>query len=202
MGIAILSAPVLRAGDSVPGGGRTAAEIVTEAPVSLVGENDTPAVGESDTLTLRDVIVSSTFSKVSRSPLRLVTIDSETLRERAAARTYPELLKGIPSLYATSESGSYGDAKLNIRGFGQENISVLLNGIPISGLVTGSMYWNNWMGLASTSISARFIGIFHVFLYNLPKDVGPVFVSLIVFLGSGGHIERDRRQCHYRHARR
>ena len=118
MGIAILSAPVLRAGDSVPGGGRTAAEIVTEAPVSLVGEGDSqafreermpgcpvslvgengsPAVGESDTLTLRDVIVSSTFSKVSRSPLRLVTIDSETLRERAAARTYPELLKGIPS---------------------------------------------------------------------------------------------------------
>ena len=79
MGIAILSAPVLRAGDYVPGGGRTAAEIVTEAPVSHVGE--------SDTLTLRDVIVSSTFSNVSRSPLRLTTIDSETLRERAAART-------------------------------------------------------------------------------------------------------------------
>ena len=43
MGIAILSAPVLRAGDSVPGGGRTAAEIVTEAPVSLVGKSDSPA---------------------------------------------------------------------------------------------------------------------------------------------------------------
>ena len=213
MGIAILSAPVLRAGDSVPGGGRTAAEIVTEAPVSLVGksdspafleermpgcpvshvgendslaflkeripgcpvslvgksdspavgendspavgENNSPAFGESDTLTLRDVIVSSTFSKVSRSPLRLATIDSETLRERAAARTYPELLKGIPSLYATSESGSYGDAKLNIRGFGQENISVLLNGIPISGLVTGSMYWNNWMGLADATYAVQ-----------------------------------------------
>ena len=234
MGIAILSAPVLRAGDSVPGGGRTAAEIVTEAPVSLVGKSDSPAfleermpgcpvshvgendslaflkeripgcpvslvgksdspavgendspafreeripgcpvshvgendlpavgeidspaVGEGDTLTLRDVIVSSTFSKVSRSPLRLATIDSETLRERAAARTYPELLKGIPSLYATSESGSYGDAKLNIRGFGQENISVLLNGIPISGLVTGSMYWNNWMGLADATYAVQ-----------------------------------------------
>ena len=46
MGIAILSAPVLRAGDSVPGGGRTAAEIVTEAPVSLVGEGDTPTFRE------------------------------------------------------------------------------------------------------------------------------------------------------------
>ena len=74
MGIAILSAPVLRAGDSVPGGGRTAAEIVTEAPVSLVGESDSrafreermsgcpvslvrksdsPAVGENDSLAFR-----------------------------------------------------------------------------------------------------------------------------------------------------
>ena len=43
MGIAILSAPVLRAGDSVPGGGKTAAEIVTEATVSLIGENDSLA---------------------------------------------------------------------------------------------------------------------------------------------------------------
>ena len=63
MGIAILSAPVLRAGDIVPGGGKTAAEIVTEAPVSLVGKSDSLAfreermpgcpvslVGKSDTL--------------------------------------------------------------------------------------------------------------------------------------------------------
>ncbi|MGN1216082.1 MAG: TonB-dependent receptor [Candidatus Cryptobacteroides sp.] len=137
MGIAILSAaPFLRAGDSVPSCGEPVAEI-------------------TDTLSLRDVIVSSTFSNVSRSPLRLTTIDSETLRSRGAARTYPELLKGIPSLYATSESGSYGDAKLNIRGFGQENISVLLNGIPISGLVTGSMYWNNWMGLSDATYAVQ-----------------------------------------------
>ncbi|MGN0195228.1 MAG: TonB-dependent receptor [Candidatus Cryptobacteroides sp.] len=54
-------------------------------------------------------------------------------------------------MYATSESGSYGDAKLNIRGFSQENISVSLNGIPISGLTSGGMYWNNWMGLAGAT---------------------------------------------------
>ncbi|MGN0201542.1 MAG: TonB-dependent receptor [Candidatus Cryptobacteroides sp.] len=136
-GIAILAAaPIMRAGDNVPSCGEPATEI-------------------SDTLTLRDVIVSSTFSNVSRSPLRLTTIDSGTLRQRGASRTYPELLKGIPSLYATSESGSYGDAKLNIRGFGQDNISVLLNGIPISGLVSGSMYWNNWMGLSDATFAVQ-----------------------------------------------
>ena len=104
-----------------------------------------------DTLSIQETVVNANFAHPSRSALRLATVDEEKLRQRGASRTYPELLKGLPGLYATSESGSYGDAKLNIRGFGQENISVLLNGIPISGLVTGGMYWNNWMGLADAT---------------------------------------------------
>lgn len=104
-----------------------------------------------DTLNLQASIVKAYFASESRSALRLATIDEQKLRLRGASRTFPELLKGLPSLYATSESGSYGDAKMNIRGFGQENISVLLNGIPISGLVSGEMYWNNWMGLADAT---------------------------------------------------
>ncbi len=109
----------------------------------------------ADTLTLRTAVVNANFAHPSRSALRLATVDEEKLRQRGTSRTYPELLKGLPGLYATSESGSYGDAKLNIRGFGQENISVLLNGIPISGLVTGGMYWNNWMGLADATLAVQ-----------------------------------------------
>ena len=116
-------------------------------------ENDVPSI--SDTLSIQEAVINSTFASVTSSPLRLTTIDGEKLMQRATARTYPEMLRGIPSLYATSESGSYGDAKLNIRGFGQDNISVLLNGIPISGLVTGSMYWNNWMGLADATYAVQ-----------------------------------------------
>lgn len=108
-----------------------------------------------DTLTLEEVTVQASFSDVRNSPLRLTTIDDATLKSRAASRTYPELLAGIPGLYATSESGSYGDAKLNIRGFRQENVAVLLNGIPISGLTTGNMFWNNWMGLADATYAIQ-----------------------------------------------
>ena len=110
---------------------------------------------QGDTLTLREVTVSASFSSPKRSPLRLSTVTDEMLRERATVRTYPELLQHIPSLYATSESGSYGDARLNIRGFKQENIAVLLNGIPISGLTSGNMYWNNWMGLADATYAIQ-----------------------------------------------
>lgn len=109
----------------------------------------------SDTLALQEVTVTAAFSNTKSSPLRLTTIDNETLKSRASSRTYPELMKGIPGLYATSESGSYGDAKMNIRGFRQENTAVMLNGIPISGLVSGSMFWNNWMGLADATYAIQ-----------------------------------------------
>lgn len=139
MGITILlSAMTVQAVD-VPGG-RAASENPSQVNLSI-----------SDTLTLQEVTVHAVFSNPNNSPLRLTTIDSEELRARAAARTYPELMKAIPGVYATAETGSYGDAKFNIRGFGQENIAVLLNGIPISGLTSGNMFWNNWMGLADAT---------------------------------------------------
>lgn len=108
-------------------------------------------VWEGEPMTLQEAISRASFAKMKNSPLRLSTITNESLKDRSWSRTYPELISGIPGLYATSESGSYGDAKLNIRGFSQENISVSLNGIPISGLTSGGMYWNNWMGLAGAT---------------------------------------------------
>ena len=102
-------------------------------------------------MTLQEAVTRASFASGKSSPLRLTQIGSSTIMNRSWSRTYPELIGGAPGVYATSESGSYGDAQLNIRGFAQENISVLLNGIPISGLTSGSMYWNNWMGLAEAT---------------------------------------------------
>ena len=144
MGIAILlSATIVQAAD-VPGSNAVPYEASSAALTSIL-----------DTLTLQEVTVNASFSSPKNSPLRLTTIDSETLRSRASARTYPELLKDIPGVYATAETGSYGDAKFNIRGFSQENIAVLLNGIPISGLTSGNMFWNNWMGLADATYAIQ-----------------------------------------------
>jgi len=105
--------------------------------------------------TLSSAIVSSGMKRKSNSPLRLTTISKQQIDVISTARTFPEILKNVPGVFATSESGSYGDAKVNIRGFGQENISVLLNGIPISGLTSGSMYWNNWIGLTDATSSMQ-----------------------------------------------
>ncbi len=104
---------------------------------------------------LNEIILSASYIKERQSPLRLSSIDDAGIRKKGLGITYPELLRDIPGVYATSESGSYGDARINIRGFKQENISVLLNGIPISGLVTGNMFWNNWLGLTDATHSIQ-----------------------------------------------
>ncbi|MDD4501262.1 MAG: TonB-dependent receptor plug domain-containing protein, partial [Bacteroidales bacterium] len=113
------------------------------------------SVNDSLEINIREITVSASYLKTRSSPLRLATVDSRQIERKSAGKTYPELLAGIPGIYATSESGSYGDARINIRGFKQENISVLLNGIPISGLVTGNMFWNNWLGLADATYSVQ-----------------------------------------------
>lgn len=110
---------------------------------------------DSTALLLDQITVSAGLKNVRNSPLRLQSVDDSHIRSKAVGRTYPELLKEIPGIYSTAETGSYGDAKINIRGFKQENISVLLNGIPISGLTTGNMFWNNWLGLTDATATIQ-----------------------------------------------
>ena len=109
----------------------------------------------TQTFILKEITVSSGVKNKALSPLRLVDIDEKEILVSSTGRTYPELLRDVPGIYATAETGSYGDAKINIRGFKQENISVLLNGIPISGLTTGSMFWNNWLGLTDATATIQ-----------------------------------------------
>lgn len=106
-------------------------------------------------IVLDGITVSASIADHNTSPLRLNDITRDKIRAYAAGRTFPELIHNVPGIYATAETGSFGDAKINIRGFKQENISVLLNGIPISGLTSGSMFWNNWMGLSDAASSIQ-----------------------------------------------
>jgi len=117
-----------------------------------------PAGARADTLEvfqLEEATVSAAVAPSGLSPLRITDISKGEITVNSPGRTFPELIRNVPGVYATSETGSYGDAKINIRGFKQENISVLLNGIPISGLTSGSMYWNNWAGLSDVTASIQ-----------------------------------------------
>jgi hypothetical protein len=105
----------------------------------------------SDTVHLLNEIVVNASQIDDRAPVMLQTIRSKEISHYLSTKTYPEAMRNIGGVYATSESGSYGDAKINIRGFRQENFTVMLNGVPLSGFRSGSMYWNNWLGLTDAT---------------------------------------------------
>lgn len=107
------------------------------------------------TLSLQELTVRAHFVEQNKTPLNLTTISPADIKLHATAPNYLEMFQGIPGVYATASTGSYGDATLNMRGFKQDNISIMLNGIPIQGLTSGSMYWSNWMGLADATYAVQ-----------------------------------------------
>lgn len=106
-------------------------------------------------LSLQEVVVHTHLADAGNTPLNLTTISPSAILMNVTSTNYVKMLQGIPGVYATASTGSYGDASLNMRGFKQDNISILLNGIPIQGLTSGSMYWNNWIGLADATYSVQ-----------------------------------------------
>ena len=64
---------------------------------------------------------------------------------------FPEVLNTTPSVYATKSGGGFGDSKINIRGFAQENIAVMINGVPVNDMENGAVYWSNWAGLSDVT---------------------------------------------------
>ena len=76
---------------------------------------------------LQEVVIRDNFSDSETTPLSIKTLQPSHIKLYSTAPNYVEMLQGIPGVYATPSTGSYGDATLNIRGFKQENISILLN---------------------------------------------------------------------------
>ena len=100
---------------------------------------------------LDEVKVISTFVTDRNSPVAVSTVKARVIEQKTGNQDYPEILKMNPGIYATKEGGGSGDDRLTIRGFQQENVSLLLNGVPVSSMENGLVYWSNWTGLTDAT---------------------------------------------------
>jgi iron complex outermembrane receptor protein len=124
-------------------------------------------ITDGQTTTLEDVALTSTaiglneievFANVvedRKTPVAAATIGSLTITEQLGAMQLPELLNETPGIYATQGDGSFGDSYVNIRGFGQEEVLFLINGVPTNDMETGIMYWSNFAGLSEVTRSMQ-----------------------------------------------
>lgn len=106
---------------------------------------------QPDVVGLEEISIISTFARERETPVAVSTIKSATIEREMGHQDYPEIMKMVPGVYATKLGGGSGDARISIRGFQQENIALLLNGVPVSSVENGLVYWSNWTGLSDAT---------------------------------------------------
>jgi len=106
-----------------------------------------------DANTLDEVVIQGIIdvAKDRETPVAVSTIKAAEIEEKLGSQEFPEILKSTPSVYATKDGGGFGDARINIRGFNQENVAVLINGVPVNDMENGRVYWSNWAGLSDVT---------------------------------------------------
>lgn len=100
-------------------------------------------------LGLEEVVITGVIDLVKdrETPVAVSTIRAEEIQLKLGNQEFPEIMKSTPSVYATKQGGGYGDSRINVRGFNQRNIAVIINGQPVNDMENGWVYWSNWAGL-------------------------------------------------------
>ena len=99
------------------------------------------------TITLGEVEVVGDLARSRETPVAFSTISPVQIQEELASQEIPMILNSTPGVYATQQGGGDGDARINIRGFSQRNVAVMIDGLPVNDMENGWVYWSNWFGL-------------------------------------------------------
>ena len=103
---------------------------------------------------LEEVVIKSgvvDIAKDRKTPVAVSTIKATEIQQKLGTQEFPEILKNTPSVYVTKQGGGFGDSRINIRGFDQKNIAVMVNGVPVNDMENSSVYWSNWAGLSDVT---------------------------------------------------
>jgi outer membrane cobalamin receptor len=122
----------------------------------VVGEGMTTLnfVLNFDVVSLSDVeVLASRASETT--PVAYTNVDKEEMELRLGSQDIPMILNTTPSVYATQQGGGAGDARINIRGFNQRNVAVMINGVPQNDMENGWVYWSNWDGVGDATSSIQ-----------------------------------------------
>ena len=90
-----------------------------------------------------------------KTAVAYTNVSKQDIALRLGSQDIPLALNTVPSVYATNQGGGAGDARINVRGFNQRNVAVMINGIPVNDMENGWVYWSNWDGVADATTSIQ-----------------------------------------------
>lgn len=105
--------------------------------------------------TLDEIEVFADVAQIRETPVAFSSISATKIQEELGSRDLSMIANTTPGAYATSQGGGAGDSRVNIRGFDQRNIAVMVDGVPVNDMENGWVYWSNWDGLKDITKSAQ-----------------------------------------------
>ena len=117
--------------------------------ISYVGYNDqdvnvtvtsgeTVSIGrvrmEASSIALEGVNIISDRAKERETPVAISNVSKAEIERQLGGQDLPMIMNNTPSVYATPQGGGAGDSRINVRGFNQRNIAIMINGV--SGITT------------------------------------------------------------------
>ena len=97
-----------------------------------------------------------------RTPVAYTNVSKAEMEARLGSQDIPMILNTTPSVYATQQGGGAGDARINVRGFNQRNVAVMINGVPQNDMENGWVYWSNWDGVGDATSPFRCNAVFQL----------------------------------------
>ncbi|WP_165396000.1 TonB-dependent receptor [Flavobacterium sp. J27] len=144
---------------------------------------------EENTVTERDIIVTTSSIDVikdRKTPISSSTMRNYEMREKVSNKDFIELTSQMPGVYTSRVGGGFGDTRMNVRGFEQNNISPMIDGIPVYDLEAGIVDWANIASMndvassiqlqrglgASKLVNSSVAGTFNMILRDANYDKG------------------------------
>lgn len=127
-----------------------------------------------------------------KTPVAFTNVSKVEIQKTLGSRDVPMILNTTPSVYATEQGGGAGDSRINVRGFDQRNIAVMINGVPVNDMENGWVYWSNWDGLGDVTSSIQMQRGAGSSLLSVPSVGGTInVVTDVAALQQGGSFKAE-----------
>ena len=139
---------------NVPNGATLTASMIGYADASMAAARTVNFRLSASTIEMSGLEVLASRAG-EKTPVAYTTVTKADMEARLGSQDIPMSLNTTPSVYATQQGGGAGDARINVRGFNQRNVAVMINGVPQNDMENGWVYWSNWDGVGDASHSIQ-----------------------------------------------
>ena len=123
---------------------------------------------------LSEITIRGGVTSNRNNPVSVSQVDSKVITEELGDRPLPLVMQSRPGVFSVRNGGGSGDARMTIRGFQQEDLMLMLNGIPVSSEENGLVYWSNWLGLSYAASEIQIqkgVGLSNSSVYNIGGSI-------------------------------